>query len=194
MKKFLALILALVMVFSLTGIAFADTTATDSTNDGTYNKANNVTVDVTKGSTVYYVVIEWESLAFTYNGGANWNTTTHTYDHTGDELSEEATITVTNHSNAAVTATATLVAGDGRGFEAELSESGTPKTLARADLESTSLGKPDEAPATEYTISVSGRPDDAFLAELAALKDGDTVPTVTVGTVTVVVSPASSSN
>jgi hypothetical protein len=189
MKKFLALILALVMVFSLAGVAFAETIEDDG-KDGNYENQYNITVNVNKGSTVYFVQIKWGDLVFNYNGTATWDPDEHVYNHSeGAGLAKNTTtITVINHSNAAVNTTATLTEDNGRGFKAELDK--TSASLERADLATTSLNDPDKAPTVVYTVTMSGQPDDAFLAELAALKENDEVPTVNVGTIKVIVSPA----
>lgn len=104
MKKILSLVLALVMIMSLATTAFAATVESGTAEvKGTY--VDNSETDTT---VVYKVDIEWEGLSFTYTEGGSygWNTDTHQYDVLDSDAgwSGQGTITVTNHSNAAVTA------------------------------------------------------------------------------------------
>lgn len=106
MKKILSLILALAMIMSLSVTAFAAEGITNGDTDtadvkGTYS--SEVTV------TVYSVDISWEGLSFTYNGAfeGNWDPKTHEYENStaAGWAAGNGTITVTNHSNTAITAT-----------------------------------------------------------------------------------------
>ena len=113
MKKKLALVLTLAMVFSLAPLsAYANDTITGV--GGTASCDVKATyVDGTSGGaggTVYSVVIDWGDMAFTYTAAAGtWDPAKHAY--TGAEggvwkVDKEGgnTITVTNHSNTDVTA------------------------------------------------------------------------------------------
>lgn len=182
MKKFLALILALTMVFSLAGVAFAEDVAgnnVDATGAGSEN--NPVTVTVAAVSTVYYVEINWDSLSFAYTASATWDPTTHKYYDEG-KLKESANITVINHSNAQVWSTASLEEGQGRGFTATLENAAFE--LERADV--CALGNPNDADSAQHVVKVSGQPDVDFLKDLA---NASPDLSVTVGTVTVTISP-----
>ena len=66
-----------------------------------------------EAGTKYSVDIEWSGLSFTYNAETKeWNTDTHSYDVTGGSWAEgTGSITVTNHSNIAITATPTWTPG-----------------------------------------------------------------------------------
>lgn len=112
MKKKLALVLTLAMVFSLAPLsAYADTKSTINTANGTASCDVKATyVAGSSGGTVYSVDIVWGDMAFTYTEGAGrWNPATHettgagggiwTVDNSGGNR-----IIVTNHSNAEITA------------------------------------------------------------------------------------------
>ena len=104
MKKTVSMVLAAMMAVALPGAALAVGQGEASTQ--------NVTGHYVSGgesSVVYSVDISWDPLDFTYTDAfkGNWNPTTHEYEG-GTEASwtpGNATITVTNHSNAAITAT-----------------------------------------------------------------------------------------
>lgn len=96
MKKILAMILALTLVFSMGITVFADTDTLNAAGD----KSKDVTVTITGSAKVYHVVINWEDMAFSYTLGA-WNVKEHKYDE-GTWNDKEAVIKVENHSNAPV--------------------------------------------------------------------------------------------
>ena len=108
MKKLTALLLAVMLVMTMSTTAFAATITTA----GGYNSADVTGTYVTgsAGSTVYSVDIVWGSMAFTYTGASEgtWNPATHTYydaTEAGWSCEDGANkITVTNHSNDAVAA------------------------------------------------------------------------------------------
>jgi hypothetical protein len=173
MKKFLALILALVMVFSLTGIAFADTTVE---GDGNGSENQNVIVNVNHGAAgkIYYVTIKWGTLAFEYDMSATeWDPESHTYlerkDEDGNAISgwqanANPTITVTNHSNDKVNVTAEFTAGgkQASNFDVTATISSNDKLLESADAEI--YYDSDTADKTVYTISVDGIPSTDYNA------------------------------
>ena len=106
MKKFLSVILALVIALSLSVTAFA------ATNDGTQDTeitVNGSFVSGTAGSSVISVDITWDAMDFTYTAPSQgtWNPATHAYDGQteGGWSDNTPAITVTNHSNVAVNAT-----------------------------------------------------------------------------------------
>ena len=124
MKKKTALVLTLAMVFSLAPLsAYADTidrvggTASHNVTatyvDGSSGGAGGA------GTTVYNVDITWGDMAFTYTAEAGiWDPTNHTYtDAKGGAWAVDKeggnTITVTNHSNADVTAVFNYAAAEG---------------------------------------------------------------------------------
>ena len=102
MKKIVTLILTMTLVISMNITAFAvGTGSQDISVKGRY-------LDNTTVPTVYSVDVTWESMEFTYteSGTMTWNPDNHTYaDSTsGAWVANGNTVTVTNHSNANVTA------------------------------------------------------------------------------------------
>ena len=122
MKKKTALVLTLAMVFSLAPLsAYADDTLTAVGHTATHDVTATY-VDGSSGGaggTVYSVDITWGDMAFTYTAAAGtWEPKTHSF--TGADggtwkVDKEGgnTITVTNHSNADVTAAFSYAAAEG---------------------------------------------------------------------------------
>lgn len=113
MKKVISLILALIMVMSLSVSAFAAEGVGNGSSDsadvkGTYSSTATVPV--------YSVDIAWDGLSFTYNGAfeGNWNPESHEYEDAtaAGWAAGHGTITVTNHSNAEITATPSYTANE----------------------------------------------------------------------------------
>lgn len=107
MKKALPIVLTLTAASMLCLPAFADQQLTAPDQQATIDvKAQYV--DNVKTPTVYSVDISWGAMDFTYTetGTREWNPADHTYsdEATGSWKAEGNTITVTNHSNAEVTA------------------------------------------------------------------------------------------
>lgn len=121
MKKKTALVLTLAMVFSLAPLsAYADTiTAGGGTASHDVKATYRADSSGGAGGTVYSVDITWGDMAFTYTAEAGiWDPAKHAY--TGAEggawtVDKDGgnTITVTNHSNADVTAVFSYAAADG---------------------------------------------------------------------------------
>lgn len=104
MKKITALILSLVMVLSLTTTAFAATLGNPGNQDIDV-KAKYQSSATT--ATVYSVDVAWGAMEFTYteSGTRIWDPADHSYtDTTTAWTASGNTVTVTNHSNAPVTA------------------------------------------------------------------------------------------
>lgn len=158
MKKLFAIFLATVMVCTTMFCVPAGAVEVNSATGSNQNV--NVTVDH-EFVEVYAVEIEWGSLDFTYSttyGG--WNKTTHEYDNvTGDWAAASNTITVTNHSNKAVTVQTVYTPDNEKqvaGVELSVtgdSVSNTPITL-NAGVE----GSPSTAAQTQITVEVDGTP------------------------------------
>ena len=115
MKKILSLILALVMIMSLSVTAFAAEGSYEEKGTGNYEIDISAAFQPGAASDeIISVDIAWGAMSFTYHGAAEgqWNPNTHAYDggETAHWDAEGNTITVTNHSNAAVKATFTYTA------------------------------------------------------------------------------------
>lgn len=114
MKKIISFVLTLTLIMSLSITAFA---AEGIGNGGTESADVKGTYKGTAASTVYSVDISWSPMEFTYNGAyeGEWNPTTHTYDNAAEAgwAGDNGTITVTNHSNTAITATPSYAAKSG---------------------------------------------------------------------------------
>ncbi len=110
MKKIFALILTFALALTAASVpAFAADTDTigkggSAVKDvkATYSAGDSATI-------VYSVDITWGEMSFTYNDGA-WDPDTHKYD--ASWSSKGNTVTVTNHSNTAVTAKLSYTAAD----------------------------------------------------------------------------------
>lgn len=180
MKKFFAFVSALALALSLAAVpAFAagDTidTATGSSSHAvtaTYDAGSGGGSGGGSGTVVYSVNIEWGAMKFTYTAASagKWDPDTHTY---GEDTkaswssNNTNTVKITNHSNAAVTAT--LSYSPAAGFE---SINGTfdKATINLATAENTTLAN---APTETARLTLTG--------ELAST----TADNTTIGTVTV---------
>ena len=181
MKKLLTAALALALAASLATTAFASSITPDG------DATNDVTVTVGgENNVVYSVEIAWDSMDFTYNygTGGGWDPTTHTYEEgTGKgwtgantETAKEtasADLTVTNHSNAAVSVSAKF-----SGQDTAISNGVTATLTGNVfDLGAGQIGEDNvDKVYNSALVTVSGAPtkvDEKF----------------TVGTVTVTVNP-----
>ena len=133
MKKFLAISLALVMVFALSVTCLA---ARITELPG--SETTDVKVTYTDGAAApatYAVDVAWESLSFTYVQSAQkWDAENHVEVDAGTSawVDDTAEITVTNHSNRAVKATIAYAAGQACGTAAFNLTGGEESTLAAA--------------------------------------------------------------
>lgn len=162
MKKVFALILAVMMIATMSVTAFAaESPATNNGGDtaitvkGTYTGGDTA-------SDVISVGIAWDAMEFTYNAGSEgtWNPTTHKYDNVvaAGWSTDTATITVTNHSNVAVTATLkweknTALTGTITGTFTETSGTENDSVLALATAVGTAY---DAAPSASAEFGISG--------------------------------------
>lgn len=165
MKKTLSLILALVLILSLsTTVLAAESQSQDVT--AKYEKTENE-------DAIYNVDIAWGDLTFTYSEHTEktWNPATHTYDEetTGGWDKTESTVTVTNHSNVAVTVAMALTPVAGTGVNVSLT--GGNGTLA-AGVEGDVAG----AASVTGTLKISGKPNDTVTA--SGVKVGEITVTI----------------
>ena len=129
MKKIISLTLALMLILSMSTIAFAAEQSDSHDVTARYEKTENE-------EAIYNVDIAWGELTFTYSEHTEktWNPATHTYDEdvTGGWDKTEASVTVTNHSNVEVTVAMALTPVEGTGVEVSLT--GGNGTLARSTV------------------------------------------------------------
>lgn len=110
MKKFLAPILACLITASISVNALAATplTSSPSTGNGAGDYSIGVNGKYAEGSqaeTKISVDIVWDSMEFTYNADAEYDTSTHKTTVTGGSWNtDKKTITITNHSNTEINA------------------------------------------------------------------------------------------
>lgn len=168
MKKLFSVLIAMVLVVSMSVIVFAAGTpienyaSSDNTTSGTVVvKIGEESIE--KITRVYSVNLEWDSLDFTYSfseyNGDSWDPATHTYgsvDYVGQNWDKNnANIKVINHSNASVGVLATFeddaTAKTVNGVTATLSNN----EFVLATAEGTTL---EEAPNDSVNLSIRGVP------------------------------------
>lgn len=176
-KKLLSCTLAVVLALSVSTTVFA-TELERQTNSvyGTYEP-------MADAATVYKVDVAWGSMEFTYNAAEIikiWNPKTHKYDEqkVGEgrwSCGKDANkVTVTNHSNKALTATVTAKITDADGG---ISAKVTDETISLADA------------STGATTDVPGIPSvGAAAIDLAGALTDTTANNTSIGTVTVTIS------
>lgn len=113
MKKITTLLAAAALVCTMSTTAFA--ADQDGVGTGSYNTDVKGTYQAgSSGAVVYSVDIAWTDMSFTYTdaGEGTWDPETHEYNGGADAAWTDSndSITVTNHSNAPVTATASYAA------------------------------------------------------------------------------------
>lgn len=155
MKKFLACVLALVMIFGLAANVSAVGGSITVSTSGTPTNIGDVEVNVTEGAKIntYWVIVAWENLTFSYTtNGQRWNAEQHKYvdiEGGGFTGSTTADITVTNKSDVNITVTAAAAdKSSGDGFKATLNKT-------TFDLASYADRAADAADTNTFTVSVS---------------------------------------
>ena len=116
MKKMISLLAAAALTCTMGTTAFA--ADQDGVKTGDYTADVNGTYQAgISGDVVYSVDIAWTDMSFTYTGAGEgtWDPETHQYSGSseGAWTASDDSITVTNHSNAAVKATAKFEADSG---------------------------------------------------------------------------------
>ncbi len=181
MKKRIVLIMTIVIALAMIAIpAFA---ATISSGSDSHDVKATYKSNSSGGSskTVYSVDITWGAMEFTYTQGeaGAWNPEKHEYNPDGAAIwsSDSNTITVKNHSNAAITATLSYTAAAGytgiTGSFTETSGTANDGILSLATAVGTTFAN---APTATATLMLSG--------ELAS----STPEKTTIGTVKVTLS------
>lgn len=163
MKKVLALILALVMVFAMSTVAFADSALGDKTQP--------VTVSVVKEDT-YSFTVAWDNPTFTYTLG-EWDGDSYA-EGTWDDSKNSSTITVTNNSNVGIVVSAAYVEN-----EEIKNKTGITATLTGERQELASAFGADTAPKATFTLALT-----------ATGNVNETTTEATLGTITLTISAA----
>ena len=160
MKKRIVLIMTIVIALAMIAIpTFAISLGESSSHDVKATYESNGSGG--SSGTVYSVDITWDAMEFTYTQGAAsvWLPDEHRYTDAGESVwsSDSNTITVKNHSNAAVTATLSYTAAAGyTGITGSFTE-----TSGTADdgilVLPTAVGTTrDNAPTATATLTLSG--------------------------------------
>ena len=169
MKKLVSMLAAAALVCTMSTTAFA--ADQDGVGTGSYSADVKGTYQAGgSGAVVYSVDIAWTDMSFTYTGAGEgtWNPETHQYSGSseGAWTASNDSITVTNHSNAAVKATAKFVADSG--YESTTMTFGNNEATV-----ATAVGtEVASAPSATITVTPGGT-----LAESA---DGGKIGTITV--------------
>lgn len=163
MKKITTLLAAAALTCAMGTTAFAE----DGVGTGNYNADVKGTYQAGgSGAVVYSVDIAWEDMSFTYTAAGQGENHSYTG---GSEASWSSSknITVTNHSNAAVTATAAFQADPGYTDVTMTFGENNGNTIATAV--GTQVG---EAPSATITVTPGGT--------LADTANGGKIGTITV--------------
>lgn len=166
MKKLVSMLVAAALVCTMSTTAFA----ADQDGVGTGSYSADVKGTYRSGAVVYSVDIAWIDMSFTYTGagGGTWDPETHQYSESseGAWTASNDSITVTNHSNAAVKATAS--------YQAEIGYESTTMTFGNNGATvATAVGtEVASAPSATITVTPGGT-----LAESA---NGGKIGTITV--------------
>ena len=161
MKKVLSIVLAIAMIASMATVAFANPVTLTALGSQTID-VNGVYADGEKVGN-YKVIVAWADMEFTYTTNATeWNVDTHMWDVTEEAAWAGAgTITVTNHSDVKVTASAAYAAVEGgntaMAFTNNHAEGAAPAVSASADAVSAAPAATIGATVSAGTITESGK-------------------------------------
>ena len=169
MKKLVSMLVAAALVCTMSTTAFA--ADQDGVNTGSYSADVKGTYQASSsGAVVYSVDIAWTDMSFTYTGAGEgtWDPETHQYSGSseGAWTASNDSITVTNHSNAPVTATASYAADPDYGSTTMTFDNNGATVATAVGTEVAS------APSATITVTPGGT-----LAESA---DGGKIGTITV--------------
>ena len=158
-KKVLSLCMAAALVLGSGTAAMAETLTAGATSEhavkGTYNPAENT-------GKVYKVDVTWGSMEFTYKAGDThkvWNPKEHAYEERKDDgtwssLEDANKVSITNFSNAAITAAITVeMDADSTGLTATPADTSLKLGDASTGASTTTPGKETTA---FTTISLAG--------------------------------------
>lgn len=196
MKKILSMILVLAMIFALGATAFAlDTTVGDTAKDVT---ADYATATAPVPGTVYYVTIAWaqDSNTIKYTAGATaykWSGSSMYYVEDTEHNVEPAwsgeaqyTVTVTNQSNASITATAAWA--DKNGVISTCAFTGNNATLTTAAVYD--VGGVATAIPTNNTTQVGTAQPADIVANISGMTGAIAAADTVIGTITVTIAAA----
>lgn len=173
MKKFLSIALALVLTLALAVTCFAEVITID--NDEVTKATATVTatyVDPQFSADVFGVDVEFGSMEFTYTDAkqGTWNPENHTYTGAADAawscVANANKVTVTNHSNVAITATVKYEAAEDVTVTGKFGENATTSF----DLAAGELNNAEGAATNTVYLTLDG----------AIADDNDNIGTVTV--------------
>lgn len=157
-KKIASVLMATALLAAAGISASAETVPSTPSRDvmGTYT-------DSSTANTVYSVDVKWGAMKFNYtkSGDAVWNPEDHSYDRhevTGIWNADGNTVTVTNHSNAAVNVAAAFAAETDVLGDSVTGTFETPNATLNAGEEGNYAGADKEV----FTLNMSGDPTDNF--------------------------------
>lgn len=157
MKKFFAIALALALTLTLAVTCLAAEKQTINAIDGTATEDVKVAYTPAEFSEIVYGVdVVFEDMTFTYAAAVQgtWNPETHDYDDAVEAkwTKNTATVTVTNHSNAAIVATVAYANADAE-YDGDVEITVENATLNLDSAVDTAVGA---APSAAATVKASG--------------------------------------
>ena len=157
MRKIIT-ILALVLTVALCASFAASAVTVSGLSSATTEATVNYTAAGNDPEKVYSVDVTWNDVEFSYNAGTKqWNPSTHEYDDAangtqGSWTESTGTVTVANHSNAAVKATVTFETSNNGTATVSFSNGGV------INLDTAEGKATNAAPSGSTTLTASGAP------------------------------------